>query len=130
PGEQRFNDVVARLAAERYVWEYVSPPRSVIASPDPTASIQRLVPPEPGPSNRRPVVHLNAPWIERVDDEIAMRARLDEERTRIEMMPARRLGGATWELCAAPFLIDDLAMGDIVEADADMFLVRVLKRSG
>lgn len=47
-----------------------------------------------------------------------------------EQLWGRQIGDYVFELCCVPFLIYDLALGDVVETDIDYTLRRVLKPSG
>lgn len=127
--EASFALLVERLASERYRWEYVNPKRQDLPSPHPSAATERLIPPEVDGSQQA-LLHLDAPWMDRADDELLVLAVVNPEMKRAELLPARRLDGTLWELCCSPFLADDLALGDIVEADESRRLLRRVSRSG
>lgn len=127
--EASFALLIERLATEGYRWEYVNPKRQDVPSPHPSAATERLVPPEVDGS-RQALLHLDAPWMDRADDELLVLAVVNPEKKRAELLPARQLDGTLWELCCSPFLADDLALGDIVEADESRRLLRRVSRSG
>ena len=52
------------------------------------------------------------------------------ERPTEEQLWARQLTGSTFELCCIPFFLYDLALGDVLETDADYLVSRVVSRSG
>jgi hypothetical protein len=47
-----------------------------------------------------------------------------------EQLWARQVGDTRFEVCCIPFFVYDLALGDIVETDANYDVVRVVERSG
>jgi hypothetical protein len=47
-----------------------------------------------------------------------------------EQLWARRVGDRLFQVCCIPFLVDDLALGDVVETDADHSMLRVAASSG
>jgi Domain of unknown function (DUF4265) len=47
-----------------------------------------------------------------------------------EQLWARRVGDRLFQVCCIPFLVDDLALGDIVETDRDLAVLRVTTSSG
>jgi hypothetical protein len=72
-------------------------------------------------------VHAAPVWRERANFLIG--APLAEE-GRGEQLWARQIGDDRFEICCIPFFVYDLALGDIVETDANFDLVRVVERSG
>jgi hypothetical protein len=131
PDEVIFARLVERLATDGYRWEYVNPKREDIASPHPSAAVERLVPPDVDTS-KQALLHLglDAPWKDRADDELEVLATVDVSKQRAELLPARRLDDRLWELCCSPFLADGFALGDVVEADSTLRIVRLVSRSG
>lgn len=121
--------LVDRLASDGYCWEYVNPKREDIASPDPTAAVERILPPDIDVA-RQAVLHLGAPWQDRADDELEVLATVNVAKQRAELLPARRIDDRLWELCCSPFLADGFALGDIVEADSSLRIARRVSRSG
>jgi hypothetical protein len=129
PNDASFRHLVARLATDGYRWEYVNPKRADVASPDPSAALDRLVPPDIDASTQA-ILHLDAPWKDRADDELEVLATVNPGKQRPELLPARRIDDRLWELCSSPFLADGFALGDIVEADSTLRLLRRVSRSG
>ncbi|MBX3191475.1 MAG: DUF4265 domain-containing protein [Labilithrix sp.] len=121
--------LVERLAEGGYRWEYVNPKREDLASPHPSAAIEPLIPPEIDGS-KQALLHFDAPWMDRADDELEVLATVNAYEQRSELLPARRVDDHLWELCCSPFLADGLALGDVVEADAALRIVRRVSRSG
>jgi hypothetical protein len=72
-------------------------------------------------------VHEAPIWAERANFIIG--APLPEE-GRAEQLCARKLDDKRFEICCIPFFLYNLALGDIVETDADYNVVQVVKRSG
>lgn len=66
-------------------------------------------------------------WRERANFVIG--AALPEE-GRSEQLWARQLGKNRFEICCIPFFLYDVALGDVVETDANYDLVRVVVPSG
>lgn len=66
-----------------------------------------------------PVRHESPAWGFKADDEVA---------TPAEVLPVRRLAGDEVELCAVPFRLARLALGDVVRPTAEGFTV--VRRSG
>jgi hypothetical protein len=52
------------------------------------------------------------------------------EEGRAEQLWARQLGYERFEICCIPFFVYDLALGDVVETDANHDIARVIERSG
>lgn len=52
------------------------------------------------------------------------------EEGRAEQLWARQVGDRRFEICCIPFFVHDVALGDVVETDANFDLVRVVERSG
>jgi hypothetical protein len=52
------------------------------------------------------------------------------EAGRAEQLWARKLGDTRFEICCIPFFLKDVALGDVVETDANYDLERVVERSG
>jgi uncharacterized protein DUF4265 len=78
-------------------------------------------------AKRVDAVHEAPAWRERAN--FIVGAPLPEE-GRAEQLWARQLGDERFEICCIPFFVYDLALGDVVETDADYDVVRVLERSG
>jgi hypothetical protein len=78
------------------------------------------------------VQHLEPVWRDRSDFIIA--ARLPDATADREQLWARQLGAARFEICCIPFLLYDVALGDIVETASeggrDYIVQRVIERSG
>jgi hypothetical protein len=72
-------------------------------------------------------VHEAPVWRERANFVIG--APLPEE-GRAEQLWARQLGDERFEICCIPFFVYDLALGDVVETDANHDIVRVIEPSG
>src|SRR3954453_9406655 len=87
-------------------------PRSLAASLVATVKAERV-----------DAVHAAPVWRERADFVIG--ARLPEE-GRAEQLWARRIEGRHFEVCCIPFFLYDVALGDVVETDADYDLERVV----
>lgn len=119
--------LVEELASGGYQWEYANPKRADVTSPHPSAACEPLAPPEVDP-RAQAVLHFSAPWRDRADDEVEAIAQTGNGE-RPELLPARHVEGAWWELCCAPFLVDDLALGDWVEVDTALRMLRVVSRS-
>lgn len=124
-----FGRLVEQLAGGGYAWEYVNPKRADVEAAHPTASAAALGPPEIDAANQA-VLHFAPPWLERADDEVEVMANVDVTKQRPELLPARRLDERLWELCCTPFLADGLALGDVVEVDTALRLLRPVTRSG
>jgi hypothetical protein len=129
PDETSFGHLVERLGTDDYCWEYVNPKREEVPSPHPRASLERLIPEDIIPAEQA-LLHPEAPWRDRADDELEVLATVSAERQRVELLPARRVGERLWELCCAPFFATGLALGDIVEADERLRIMRAISRSG
>jgi hypothetical protein len=78
-------------------------------------------------AKRVDAVHEAPVWRERANFIIG--APLPEE-GRAEQLWARQLGDERFEICCIPFFVYDLALGDVVETDANHDVVRVVERSG
>jgi len=76
---------------------------------------------------RADAVHETPVWRERANFVIG--AALPEE-GRTEQLWARQLGENRFEICCIPFFLYDVALGDVVETDANYDLVRVVVASG
>lgn len=78
----------------------------------------------------REVVHRDPVWRDRSDVVIA--TQIDPGTTCImtEQLWARRIDEKHYELCCIPFFAYDLALGDVVEVDADFMVQRVARPSG
>ena len=121
--------LVSRLSRDGYRWEYVNPKREDVPAPDSSAAIERLVVTDVDPASQA-LVHLDAPWKERADDELEVLATVDFGKKRAELLPARSIDDRLWELCSAPFLASGFALGDIVEVDSSLRVLRRVSRSG
>lgn len=75
-------------------------------------------------------VHRDPIWRDRSDFIIA--TEIDPGGTGIatEQLWARKVDGRRFELCCIPFFAYDLALGDLVEVDADYLVRQVTKPSG
>jgi hypothetical protein len=78
-------------------------------------------------AQRTDAVHPDPVWRERADFVIG--APLPEE-GRAEQLWAREVSGQRLQICCIPFFLYDVALGDIVETDANYDLLRVVKPSG
>lgn len=77
------------------------------------------------------VVHANPAWRDRADFIVAADVSEDPSRREFEQMWARQLSASTFEICCIPFIAYDLALGDIVEARPDQYVIeRVVESSG
>jgi hypothetical protein len=47
-----------------------------------------------------------------------------------EQLWAKRLGDTEFEICCIPFILFDVALGDVVQTSSDYWFQRVLKPSG
>lgn len=72
-------------------------------------------------------VHGAPVWRDRANFVIG--APLPEE-GRSEQLWARRVGDQRFEICCIPFFLYDVALGDVVETDANYDVVRVIQPSG
>jgi hypothetical protein len=54
----------------------------------------------------------------------------DGGETKTEQLSARQIDKHRFEICCIPFFVYDLALGDVVETDADYVVQRVVKPSG
>lgn len=126
--EAIFQQLIEELASGGYRWEYVNPKRADVANPHPSASAERLGLPEVDVAEQA-LLHHEATWMGRADDELETLAEVNSVRQRTELLPARRIDGKQWELCCTPFLAG-FALGDVVEADAELRVLRRASRSG
>jgi hypothetical protein len=78
-------------------------------------------------AERVDAVHDAPVWRERANFVIG--APLPEE-GRAEQLRVRQVGDRRFEVCCIPFFLYGVALGDVVETDADYDLVRVVERSG
>jgi hypothetical protein len=78
-------------------------------------------------AKRVDAVHEAPVWRDRANFVIG--APLPEE-GRSEQLWARQLGDERFEICCIPFFLYDLALGDVVETDANFEVARVVARSG
>jgi uncharacterized protein DUF4265 len=72
-------------------------------------------------------VHPDPVWRDRANFTIG--AALPEE-GRTEQLWARQIGDQRFEICCIPFFVYDIALGDVVETDSRLTVVRVVERSG
>lgn len=121
--------LVGRLADDGYRWEYVNPKREDVASHASSAAVDRLVAPDIDAASQA-LIHLDAAWKERADDEVEVHATVDVGKQRPELLPARRIDGRLWELCSSPFLASGFALGDVVEVDGSLRILQRVSRSG
>jgi hypothetical protein len=108
--------LVGRLGDDGYRWEYVNPKREDVASSESSAAVDRLVAPDIDAASQV-LIHLDAAWKERADDEVEVHAKVDVGKQRPELLPARRIDDRLWELCSSPFLASGFALGDVVNVD-------------
>lgn len=78
-------------------------------------------------NERVDAVHANPVWRERAN--FIVGAALPET-DRAEQLWARQIEDRLFEICCIPFFLYDVALGDIVEADANHDLVQVVEPSG
>ncbi|MCP9488986.1 MAG: DUF4265 domain-containing protein [Solirubrobacteraceae bacterium MAG38_C4-C5] len=78
-------------------------------------------------AERTEAVHSEPVWRDRANFIIA--AQLPEE-GRSEQLWARQAGDQRFEVCCIPFFLYDVALGDVVETDADYDMVRVIAPAG
>lgn len=78
----------------------------------------------------REAVHRDPVWRDRADFIIATRIDPGDTDVSTEQLWARRIGDGRHELCCIPFFAYDLALGDVVEVDADHLVTRVVEPSG
>ncbi len=76
----------------------------------------------------REAVHQEPVWRDRSNFIIAAPIR-DGGEIKTEQLWARR-DESHFEICCIPFFVYDLALGDVVETDADFLVQRVIRRSG
>jgi hypothetical protein len=74
------------------------------------------------------VVHPAPAWRDRADFIIGASI-ADSSGPQTEQLWARRIGDL-FEICCIPFFVYDVALGDVVEADESLALVRVVEPSG
>ena len=73
------------------------------------------------------IVHNNPVWREKAN--FIVGASLPED-DRTEQLWARQLGERHFQVCCVPFFVYDVALGDVVETDANYDVERVVERSG
>jgi Domain of unknown function (DUF4265) len=78
-------------------------------------------------SKRIDVVHSEPIW--RGQANFIIGAPLPEE-GRAEQLWARQVGDQLFEICCIPFFLSDIALGDVVETDANHDVLRVVEPSG
>ena len=78
-------------------------------------------------SKRKDAVHADPVWRDRANFIIG--AALPEE-DRAEQLWARQVGEGRFEICCIPFFLYNVALGDLVETDAEYNIVRVVEPSG
>lgn len=78
-------------------------------------------------AERVDAVHRAPVWRDRSDFVIG--ALLPEE-GRAEQLWARQVGDRRFEICCIPFFLYDVALGDVVETDAELNFRGVVERSG
>jgi hypothetical protein len=99
------------------------------------------LPPPPGTGLRKPLAEdaapLALPGVDAVHETPVWRDRADfvigapiHDAERAEQLWARQVGEQRFEICCIPFFIKDVALGDVVETDAEYDVTRVVERSG
>jgi Domain of unknown function (DUF4265) len=78
-------------------------------------------------SQRVDAIHEAPVWLDTADFVIGAPLR---EAGRAEQLRVRQVGDQRFEICCIPFFLYDVALGDVVETDADYDFVRVVERSG
>ncbi|HET8940921.1 MAG TPA: DUF4265 domain-containing protein [Rudaea sp.] len=76
----------------------------------------------------REAVHQAPAWRKQSNFIIAAKVSGNEGKT--EQLWARKINEHLFEICCIPFFIYNLALGDVVETDADYIVQRVVKQSG
>ena len=127
--DANMRQLISQLARDGYRWEYVNPKREDVPSPESSAAVDRLTAREVDAA-KQALIHLEPPWKDRADDEIEVIVEIEPGRSRSELLPARRIDDHRWQLCSSPFLAENLALGDIVEADTSLVMTRRASRSG
>jgi len=74
-------------------------------------------------------VHQEPVWRERSDFIIAAKI-LESDDIETEQLFAKQLDDYRFEICCLPFFVYDLALGDVVETNADYVIKRVVEPSG
>lgn len=75
-------------------------------------------------------VHRDPVWRERSNFIIATEVDPADTNVTTEQLWARKVDDCHFELCCIPFFAYDLALGDVVEVDADYMVRRVSTASG
>lgn len=78
----------------------------------------------------REAVHRDPIWRDRANFIIATVIEPGDTGITTEQLWARKVDDSHFELCCIPFFVYDLALGDIVEVDADYLVRRVSRPSG
>lgn len=78
----------------------------------------------------REIVHREPAWGEHADSVVATPVTLTDGTAATEQLWARQVAEDLYELCCIPFFAFDLAMGDVVEVDANHRITRVVRPSG
>lgn len=76
------------------------------------------------------IQHLSPVWRDRADYILMADIAEGAIPKKWEQLWARRLADDTFEICCVPFAVYDVALGDVVEADDDSIVTRVVKASG
>lgn len=79
---------------------------------------------------QREIVHREPAWGEHADSVVATAVTLADGSAAIEQLWGRQVAEDLYELCCIPFFALDLAMGDVVEVDANHRITRVVRPSG
>jgi hypothetical protein len=74
--------------------------------------------------------HADPVWRSRSDHVIAAAIDPGDTDYDVEQLWARRIDQTHFEICCIPFFMYDVALGDIVEVDAELSFVRVTEPSG
>ena len=80
-------------------------------------------------SQMRDVQHNDPVWRDRSNFVIAAEIDVGSD-SHVEQLFARQVGPHSFEICCIPFFLYDIALGDVVETDADYLVRRVVERSG
>lgn len=75
-------------------------------------------------------VHRDPIWRDRSDFIIATKIEPGDTEITTEQLWARKVDAYHFELCCIPFFAYDLALGDVVEVEADYLVRRVTRPSG
>lgn len=74
--------------------------------------------------------HQSPIWRDRADFVFAAHLRTKNGKSEWEQLWGQKIGPRRFMLCCIPFFVQDVALGDEVETDADFVLQRVVRQSG